>query len=366
MAIDELSKALEEDRKKLADSAANEGPEDGFFGLEPETDNDIELEMASENMADNAVPSGYLPGTSIRYAWDSTTIGALKTCPRLYYLSIIEGWQPKNENIHLRFGIECHTALQSYDIRRALGDNHDDALASVVSDMIQRIEDWDPDRDTKAGNYKNPNTLLQLVIDWIDHYKDDPAKTYLRQDGTPAVELSFRFELGLGPAAAPDQPYIICGHLDRVVEFNGQLMIVDHKTTTTTLSQYYFDQYEPHNQMTLYTLAGKIVLDAPIRGVIIDAAQIKLSDPNTFQRGFTYRTQDQLDEWAESLIVYLDQAESYAISGVWPMNDSSCDKYGGCKFREICSLGLGVRERFLKASFTQQSPDQRWNPLIVR
>ena len=43
--------------------------------------------------------------------------------------------------------------------------------------------------------------------------------------------------------------------MDRVVSFNDQLFVMDHKTTTTTPSQYYFNQYEPHNQMTLYTMA---------------------------------------------------------------------------------------------------------------
>lgn len=51
--------------------------------------------------------SPFLPGTKIQYAWDSTSIGYLKTCPRLYQYTIIEGWQSKGESLHLRFGSEC-------------------------------------------------------------------------------------------------------------------------------------------------------------------------------------------------------------------------------------------------------------------
>jgi hypothetical protein len=141
---------------------------------------------------------------------------------------------------------------------------------------------------------------------------------------------------------------------------------MDHKTTTTTVGDYYFDQWEPHNQMTLYTLAGRIIMDAPIRGVIISAAQILLDKPNRFVRGFTYRTDDQLGEWLEDLKIHLIAAENYAAIDYWPMNDTACDKFGGCKFRQICSKSPSVREAFLKSNFIKQEPEDRWNPLKSR
>ena len=220
------------------------------------------------------------------------------------------------------------------------------------------------------------------MVDYLDHFADDPAQTYILNDGTPAVELSFRFELDWGPEVADErcngwerrvliarvrpQPYLLCGHLDRVVSFNDQLLVMDRKTSTTTLSAYYFNQYEPHNQMSLYTLAGKIILNAPIRGVIIDAAQVLLEKPNAFARGFTYRTEDQLEEWLADLRVTLAFAESCATTGHFPMNDTSCDKFGGCRFRGVCSKSPSVRDRFLAADFTKLPENERWNPMAVR
>lgn len=80
--------------------------------------------------------SPFLQGTKIQYAWDSTSLGYLKGCPRLYYYVMIEGWQAKGEGIHLRFGIEYHTALQHYDVYRAVGMDHQDALREVVLSVI--------------------------------------------------------------------------------------------------------------------------------------------------------------------------------------------------------------------------------------
>lgn len=329
-------------------------------------------------------PSPFLPGTNIQYAWDSTSIGYLKTCPRLYQLTMLEGWSSRGESIHLRFGIEVHLALQAYDMSRALGIEHEDAVFDVVRDLHERTYDWNPEPNPSNPRdpvkYKNRDTLTSLVIDYLDSHIDDPAKTYIMANGKPAVELSFQFELDWGPqhdagwqedpnigdTAARQQPYLLCGHLDKVVEYNSTLLVKDYKTTTTSPGSYYFAQYEPHNQMTLYTLAGKVVLGTPVRGVCIDAMQVLLEEPHRFVRGFTYRTPDQLDEWLVDLAHLLKANEGYATAGYYPMNDTACDKFGGCKFRDICSKSPSVRDRFLRADFTQLPEADRWNPLKPR
>lgn len=327
------------------------------------------------------IDSPFLPGTQIQFAWDSTSLGYLKTCPRLYQYTMLDGWSSRDEPVHLRFGIEFHSALQGYDVLRAKDFSHEESLRGVLAETLVRIKGWDPDQSTRAGNYKNPHTLISLIVDYLDHFKDDAAKTYILADGRPAVELSFRFELDWGPKASnqfrrvegseeivdvPAQPYLLSGHLDRVVHFNDGLYVMDHKTTMTTPSQYYFAGFSPNNQMTLYTIASGVILENPIKGVIIDACQILLEKPNYFTRGFTFRTQDNLDEWLADLRYWFAQAEAYATANYWPMNDTACDKFGGCKFREVCAKSPSVREQFLKGKFDKLPPEERWNPLRSR
>ena len=369
-----------------------------------------------ETLLTHGSTSPFLPDTFIQFAWDSTCLGMIKTCPRLYQYTMIDGYVAKGESIHLRFGQEYHQALQDYDIARAEGIDHEDAIHSSISELVRRTHDWSVDETVKPGKYKNRQTLVSLVLDYLDHYVDDPAETYIKSDGKPAVELSFRFELDWGPTSyhrctsmksadggsggeqvpcdgrlSPytgeriggcdepcsfvmdtnsgelvHQPYLLCGHMDRVVTFNDQLFVMDHKTTVTTPSQYYFDQYEPHNQMTLYTIAGQVVLNAPVKGVIVRAAQILLEKEHRFVSGFTLRTADQLDEWMNDLRLHLERAEDYATRGYWPMNDTSCNNYGGCKFRGICSKSPSVREIYLKSDFEQLPHEERWNPLRSR
>lgn len=332
--------------------------------------------------AETLVPSPFLQGTYIQYAWDSTSIGALKTCPRYYQYSIIEGYVPKSDNVHLRFGIEYHKALEDYEHGRAAGYPHEDALHDALREMHARTWDWEPKarEGKRSEELKTKSNLYALVIGYCDKFKDDPAKTYIMQDGQAAVEVSFRFELDWGPRdvvvdeiptdrgsidIVSQQPYLLCGHLDRIVEFNDGLFFMDHKTTTTTPGSYYFDQFHPNNQMTLYTLASQIILESPIRGGIITAAQLMADGPR-FVRGFTYRTPDQINEWLGDLKFLLAQAEDYAAEGYWPQNDTACDKFGGCRYRDICQKSPGVRESFLKSNFDQLEESEKWNPLKPR
>jgi hypothetical protein len=145
------------------------------------------------------------------------------------------------------------------------------------------------------------------------------------------------------------------------VEFSGGFYVMDRKTTGSTLGGYYFDGFNPDNQMSLYSLAGRCVYNTPVRGVILDAAQVAVGFTR-FDRGFTYRTEAQLNEWLRDLGYWLDQAERYAADEYWPMNDKSCHNYGGCPFRGVCSKDPAVRESFLESDFERRP----WNPLEVR
>lgn len=344
------------------------------------------------------VQSPFLPGTQIQYAWDSTSLGYLKGCPRLYYYTMIEGWQPKGEGIHLRFGIEYHTALQDYDIYRSLDLSHDEAQHQVVKELLIRTKDFNPSEEEygTAAKYKSRQNLIRTVIWYLEKYpaERDPAKTYILENGKPAVELSFRLELDWGPnsyqevegfsvepgainyvpnAMVPsNQPYLLTGHLDRVVDYQSDLFFMDRKTTKSTPSQFYFSQYEPDNQMTLYSIAAKAILHSPVKGGIIDAAQVMI-DASYFERGFTFRNDDKTEEWLLDLRIKLEENEHYAALDHWPMNDRHCNSYRseatasiGCPFREVCSRSPRMREPFLKTHFNKLSEEQRWNPLKPR
>lgn len=315
-------------------------------------------------------PSPFIPDTHIQHAWDSTSLGWLKECPRKYYYSMIEGWRTKAESVHLTFGILYHSALESYDRYMAEGKiEHDWAVKLVVEEILaatwdheakkpwRSASDLDPEDRTSL---KNREYLIRTIVWYLDKFKDDPARTKLLPDGQPMVELHFQFELG-NFGYNLQYPYSLCGYLDRVVEFNDTTFVMDRKTTTTTVGNYYFEQFDPDNQMSLYTVASQVAYKTAVRGVIIDVAQIAVGF-SRFNRSIVSKTPGQVEEWIKDLKFWLRQAESFAEKNYWPQNDKSCHKFGGCQFRSICNKDPGVREKFLESHF-ERNP---WNPLELR
>jgi hypothetical protein len=364
-----------------------------------------------ESFADPNLPT-------FQTAWDSTSLGAAKKCWRFYQLSIVLGYRRKanpalgvGPSLHLRYGNLYHRALEVYDHKTFEGMPHEEAIIFVLRDLAAGCQDWthidtihteqgmaygfehdyarvkyvqhkddaekvlvyrrlgwwDPEEflsdDKKAKNNKTIPTLFRTVIWYLDQFGEkDPAKTLRLANGKPAVELSFRFDTGIEVAGIP---ILYSGHMDRVVEFGGQNYVLDRKTTGTTIngasSFGYFAQFNPNNQMTGYCLAAQIGLNVPAKGVIIDAAQIAKGF-SRFERHITPRTEEQMAEWLQGLQMNVRLARIFAEQDFYPMNETACDHYGGCEFREVCKRSPSVRQAFLNTDFTRQF----WDPLDSR
>ena len=142
----------------------------------------------------------------------------------------------------------------------------------------------------------------------------------------------------------------------------GLAYIPDVKTTKHQLDSRHWSQFQPHNQFSLYDLAGAIALEHPANGIIVDGMQI-LVNSTRFERKLIQLTPDQRQEFLGSLSSFwFPQMEASAEAANWPMNESSCDKYGGCSFRGVCSRTPGARRGWLESNFTVRS----WDPLQRR
>ncbi|MGL5001837.1 MAG: PD-(D/E)XK nuclease family protein [Casimicrobium sp.] len=286
-----------------------------------------------------------------QFAWDSTSLGVLKTCPRKYYYQIVLGYQSKAQSVHLRFGIAYHSALEAFEkAQGTFTERFNAALARVVLDCTEPDGSWWESGDS----YKNTQTLFCTVIWYLDQFRfsADPATTVISA-GKPAVELSFSFNL--------NTDIVLCGHLDRLVLFHEQTWVLDKKTTKSSLDQRYFAQYNPDNQMTLYTAAAQIILDKPAKGVIIDAAQVLVSG-SRFQRAFTTRSAEDIEEFIAETNFFIRQAEFFADKNFWPKNDKSCNNFAGCEFRAVCSTSDRMRQVLLENDFVKRP----WDPLERR
>lgn len=303
----------------------------------------------------------------VQWAWDATSLELAMTCQRKYYYNMILGVRAKGKSVHLIFGGLYATALENFYKYRALGQDIPTATRKVVHEAL--IESWEHDRDEQGNRLpdtghpvhfddtkKTRPNLIRTIVWYIEQFAEeteDGIKTYHLQNGEPAVELSFAIEVS--------DDLVLCGHLDRVVDFGGHLYVMDQKTTGGTVGTYFFDQFALSNQMSLYSWAGQSILSAPIRGVIIDAAQIAVNFTR-FERGITARSKDRLEEWFDTAHYVIDQTRRNTDEGHFPMNTTACGNYGGCEFRTLCSRSPSVRENFLKSDYA----DHNWDPIQRR
>ncbi len=324
-----------------------------------------------------------------QFCWDSTSLSLASTCWRKYYYKLIEGWQPDGGSAHLRFGSHYATALEHYYKHIAAGLDPESALIEIVHEAL--IETWEHEweevpadillesgainyatkrqriPDTGAPweslhNLKTRGNLIRTIIWYFDHFRDDPASVILLANGKPGVEYTFKLPV--------DEGLILSGHIDRLVSYSDDPYVMDQKTTGSTISGRFFSEFDLSIQMSCYTFAGKMIYNLPVKGVIIDGAQIAVGFTR-FERGFTFRSEPQLNEWYDEMMeITLEGRKRFTLwqeTGnalrAFPRNLTACNNYGGCEFRDICSKPKEFRDQFLRGSFTKGEP---WDPMKVR
>lgn len=323
-----------------------------------------------------APDSPFIPGTNIQFAWDSVSLTSILSCPRRYQYQIIEGQTPRSPNyaIALVFGILFHEGLQYYHMAKAAGEEHDDAVFTTVKRLLQQpatatlptdteidamAESHDPDEDDgitlRNSKIRTRYYLIRSVVWYLEHYKKDPVTTIILPTGQPAVELSFRLPL---PIDVQDHQLMLCGHIDRGVEFNGFLYASDYKTTKSLTSQF-FEMFDLSHQMTGYTTAGQVIFDQPVKGALIDGVALQVGAVK-FARSFSSRTPGQIGEYFDLLKYAGAQAVQFATTEVYPMNTASCYF---CEYKAVCRQPPEYRATYLK-QFFERRPG--WNPLENR
>ncbi len=310
--------------------------------------------------------------TGAQYAWDSTSLKWATSCQRYYAFQMLLSFEGE-KSVHLIFGGHYARALETYHAQIALGFDHEYSLFFVVQQTL--VESWihhvDPVTRARlpgtghaqefASDKKSREALIRSIIWYLEEYRNSEWRTHILSNGKAAVELSFTFELS--------DNILYSGHIDRVVSHGGDLFAQDQKSTGSTASPHYIRQYDTDIQMSGYALAGQLILGSPIKGVMIDVAQI-MANSTAFFRGFTTRSQDQLEEWRSEALITIDSIrratqEYYAtekLSAFRP-NFTACGNYGGCAFRPVCAMPPSLRERFLKSNYNKRD---QWNPLASR
>lgn len=322
--------------------------------------------------------SPFYPASTLQFAWDSVSLTAAMACWRRYQYAIIEGLQPKGpaRAIALDFGIAFHKALEWYENLKAEGLDHDEATRQTVLKLVgyshymklptteeaeaeaaaaAADEDGDDGISTRNTKIRTRYHLMRAVVWYLEHYREDEAKTLIQPSGKPAVEVSFRIPI---PVDVGGRQALLVGHIDRAATLNGHTYVSDYKTTKG-LSRQFFSDFELSHQLTGYSLAGSVIFEQPISGIIIDGIALQVGGAQ-FKRQITKRSEGQISEYLDTVANTLSEAEYHAETQLYPMNTSACYF---CQFKELCSKPPEYRENYKQMLYDRTSP---WNPLENR
>lgn len=324
------------------------------------------LNTISEDQSDWSIslerkPTEATENTSIKdgvqYAYDSTSIGLFKACPKKYYYSIVLGYEPRTMAPPLAFGIAFHTAMETWE--KLLSSKVDKQTAFI---RVVRLAGLLGDTLPAGDNSRTKETLVRSVIWYLDVFWEDKAVTVTLPNGKPAVEMHFQL---------PFMDYLgyevfICGHIDRLVQWQGNVYVSDFKTSKYQLDQRFFSQFKPNTQLPLYLTACHISAETlqnlpPAHGVIIDGIQLGVNF-SRFGRGIVPFSLEEINEYIIDLKYWITQAMDACKANYFPQNTESCQKYSGCQYLEICSKSPARRQMYLEGNFVKRV----WNPLQAR
>lgn len=294
---------------------------------------------------------------TVQFAWDSTSLTRYMECPTAYAYNIVLGYRAKGSSIHLEFGSIVHKGLEWYWKNRAVGFDHHLAQLHMVKKILTTYHSF-----RTSDTAKNLWTALRSCVWHTEHNKNEQDKT-LMLNGTPAIELPFKYDLGISTMGLD---IIYCGHIDRaVIDVTDSVWVKDYKTTKNALDTRYFANYRPSTQLPGYLVAAHIVLEQDIAGVIVDGIQVGVNF-SRFQKGAIFLGESERDEWMKDTQWWINQATQIIHAATTengldlqriPRNTQSCF---GCVYRQVCSLPPSLRLGHL-ASFYEQ---KFWDPAL--
>ena len=291
--------------------------------------------------------------------WDPTSLEPAKRCPRLYQLSILEGWRKGEQNDDIIFGHHLHDALEMVDKAwlKSDGTVEIDHLAQQAPLFALNVSmEW-----KTVNKYKNRYTLSRSIVEYVDSLYEGKAKPFAFSDGTPANEISFRILL---PFTVEGETVFLCGHIDSFCTHGPNAKYIrERKTTKSTISPRYFQQFYPGTQVEVYDIEGATQLKGlGLRGVIVEAFQTAVQFTRIARHPIAVK-QEVREENLRDIQYWIGEAYKWAQEGYWPKNTSACyAKFGQCDFAGICTSRPARRRKLLEANFVRE----KWNPIEIR
>lgn len=311
---------------------------------------------------------------------DATTLQKLGDCPRKYQVRVEENLTKPSTSLPMVAGIALHAGLEYY-YAFAIRD------AEVESEAIRIMQaEWDSfniDRthiDMKYGHLTSEH-LTEIMEAYFHHWNFERIEIYQPVAGLHISDLDLSRVIA-AKFLTTDDGRVILGESSLIMRFDvageeliwsgkpdlpvrnqsGALMVMDHKTTSSYLSDWWAQSYEVSNKMRAYmamveSLLGETPQAAIINGIFVGKnATNPKSTATKFQR-FEYDfTPDHITEALQNWLTLKKTADFYRELGYWPQTCA----FGGCGMPDLCRRDPLTRAE-VKATDYVEDTREFWN-----
>lgn len=364
------------------------------------------------------------PDGSLTFRVDWSSIESLLGCNRSAEYKLIHSRQGGSRSA-LTFGAAIHAGLEVwYRNKDKIGvpgvlenpvDNSVHALPALTKEQLL-TQCYSAIESTFASSppslfpdYRTSDYAIQSFHSYITHYQNEILTPFIHE-GKPLVEFSFAYPLGkvelpsdiflqwgfgvLTNDAKSEEAFTSTRHvtssqvvhgtipvhiewtgiIDMLAEINGDLYVVDHKTTSI-ISQDFFDGFEIAMQPTGYFAAMKAAFpDLPIKGFMANvlacrkpvAAITKSGKPTTSKPFEAFRRQYHYSDWhvnefKQDALALVEELFANVTNKFFPKKTQWCvGKYGKCPYFDVCSLPPQSRMDML---MSDQYINNTWKPV---
>jgi hypothetical protein len=266
---------------------------------------------------------------------DSQKLNSLQLCMRHYLYNFGKSFEPLATPIQFDRGTLLHHGLEYYYKaiqvmdRWPPGFTQADAVSQAVDSMRRRSIQL-------QGSIEELETVIQVFIEYCEHYKMDGwnnilfvekvGSKILFENDTHIFLYETKLDLGIGLSNMP-------------------LVPVDHKSFSRKSQT-----SDMSNQFKGYCWALG-VNNIVINKIGFYAESSKKKPEEKFMRDMLSYTKERLDEWEKNAIFWIRQGLAYIENDLYPMNETSCDKFNGCTFRQVCMKNPEDRQDKLNELF---------------
>lgn len=293
-------------------------------------------------------------------------------CPKLFWWSVDQCWQPKRSTAPLIRGSMFHAFTEALTNGKKAADAWKVADGFFLTHMKEAEQYYHADELSKINAARS--LVKGMCLGLADHLKVKNTKIV-------AAEYTMAARI---PGLSGGDFSVYVGTADAILESKDGLWVLDYKTKSQVHNSI-FEWLPMDNQTVGYSwLLRKEIAEKrfpskkPVKGVIWMAALITkikqkqhqtysqyldeletiyASDPEKFLRKFTINIEDDMvDEWATELAFDARDIRAHVERGdVWPKNTKNCLNYGSvCGYLTLCRNGF---TRSNKGQFVKRKPN---------